>query len=899
MTDVTTDFNSRSLNIRDRFLGKIPCKIDQMVELIESLSLQSAGSKNFGRLHELVRIAHAIAGTAGTFNFTKLATSASRLEISAEIMISDRREIDTDAVECLLDNIKLILDDIKKIELELVDFGEHWKINATPSVNSRVSIVLVDEDEEYTSVLAHQLSAVGFNIRTLSSLDGLKNLLRSFEPSVLVIDMVFGSDSCIATDTIIKLRDDGILTCRVIFLSIIDNFTARLSALRSGCYGYLSKSIALPELIGDLVSMADVGASDPYRVVVLNDDRLTSEFYCEALSYANINSISITDPFKLLSLINSIIPDLILIDINMPGCNGFELTKIIRQHESMFYIPIIFISSTDLESDSLQSISSGGDELIRNGTSNNELINRVLARCVRSRQLSSMISRMKISESRFRSVSEMAASAIISCDNRNKIITWNAAATKLFGYSELEVVGSNIVGMLAIDDQDKFESDFNKKHITAIDSRGRVFPVEVSRSFWMGDDIRYCTNIFRDISLQKEYEASLVMAKVQAEDANRAKSDFLSSMSHELRTPLNSILGFAQLMDYSPSDKLSDSQKKFTKHIIGSGNHLLQLINNVLDLAKIESGKIDLSVEAVVLEELILESLSMVESMAEKSAIKIHKVEPWIDTEQLVYADKTRLKQVLVNLLSNAIKYNNSGGEVYISCCLEDGMLNISVRDTGIGIPKDKQDKVFEAFNRLGVACSGIEGSGIGLALSKTLMQVMGGSIDFDREIESGASFWINIPIVEYSRTTGNTHPLGQKDLTGLHSLQKPGADHLLLYIEDNHSNLMLMKSIMMSIPSVRLMTAVSAEEGIEIAYKEQPDVIIMDINLPGISGVEALDRLKSEPVTQAIPVIALTANAMVTDVLPSDGYHFEFYLTKPIVIDKILSCINSCVAST
>jgi PAS domain S-box-containing protein len=396
-----------------------------------------------------------------------------------------------------------------------------------------------------------------------------------------------------------------------------------------------------------------------------------------------------------------------------------------------------------------------------------------------------------------------------------------------------------------------------------------------------------------DITDRKQAQIDLQNAMQNAEQANLAKSNFLSSMSHELRSPLHAILGFTQLIETGIPSPTS-SQRNSLEQILHAGWYLLDLINEVLDLAMIESGKISLSKELISLTELLSECESMIEPQALKSGVRV--VFPRSKTDHVVNADRTRLKQVFINLLSNAIKYNRVGGTVTVTCSLtSDGKTLISFHDTGEGLSPEKLSQLFEPFNRLGQDASSTEGTGIGLALSQRLMHLMDGQIGAQSQVGVGSSFWVEldsaIPAIGSSKLANQ--PNAPRTMPA--PLRAPASDllHHVLCVEDNPANLSFMENLLSRRSDVRLSTASEANEAIAIARSLQPDVILMDINLPGMSGTKAMNILKSNLATTHIPVIAISARAMPLDIENGIAAGFFLYLTKPIKIPEFLAALD------
>ena len=386
----------------------------------------------------------------------------------------------------------------------------------------------------------------------------------------------------------------------------------------------------------------------------------------------------------------------------------------------------------------------------------------------------------------------------------------------------------------------------------------------------------------------QETNVEMQSAKSAAEKANLAKSDFLSGMSHELRSPLNAILGFAQLMD-TATPPPSDLQKESITQILQAGWHLLKLINEILDLSVVESGKVSLSLEPVSLPEVLLECQTMMEAQAQQRGIVM--TFPQFEQPSFVWGDQTRLKQIVINLLSNAIKYNKASGQVTVDCtAMSSDRIRISFRDTGAGLSPEKIAQLFQPFNRLGQEAGIVAGTGIGLVVTKQLVELMDGVMGVDSTVGQGSVFWAELrstPAPELKVIT-SVEPAPKLAIRPIDTPQK-----ILLYIEDNLANMRLVERLIDRRTDIKLLKAVDGLQGIALARATLPDVILMDINLPGISGIDALKVLRGDAATAHIPVVALSANAMSRDIEVGRQLGFFRYLTKPIVVEEFMSTLD------
>ena len=478
---------------------------------------------------------------------------------------------------------------------------------------------------------------------------------------------------------------------------------------------------------------------------------------------------------------------------------------------------------------------------------------------------------------------------ICTVDENGSFITVSAASEALWGYKPQELCGRAYIEMVHPEDRARTNqvaadimtgsavNDFENRYIRKDGSF-----IDVMWSAYWSEADRLMFAVARDSTERARTEKALKEAKEEADRANRAKSEFLSRMSHELRTPMNAILGFAQLLEM---EELTEDQQESVGHIIRGGRHLLELINEVLDISRIEAGRMSLSPEPVLLADVLCETIDLVRPLATDREVRVTSRDV---SDLYVLADRQRLKQILINLISNSIKYNRTGGSVTLSCEARDGRARILITDTGLGIPAERIEQLFTPFERLGAEQSTIEGTGLGLAVAKRLAEAMQGSIGVESVSGQGSTFWLELPLTQ--------SPLALAKLLD----EEPTIAHIdlretrnVLYIEDNLSNLRLIERVLLRRPLVALHSAANGREGLKLAREQMPDLILLDLNLPDIHGHEVLNRLQSDPRCAGIPVVVISADATLAQKKRLLQAGAKEYLSKPLNIQKFLGVLD------
>jgi len=505
---------------------------------------------------------------------------------------------------------------------------------------------------------------------------------------------------------------------------------------------------------------------------------------------------------------------------------------------------------------------------------------------------------VRAAEGRLRAIFAAAAEGFVVIDGAGIVQAFNAAAERAFGYARDEVVGKNVSMLMPSPQREEHDGHLRtylatgvahiigtRRQEEGLRKDGSRFPLEIAVSEAGENGQAFFIGIVRDISDQKLVEEALQAAMLEAERANQAKNEFLSRMSHELRTPLNVILGFGQLLEM---ENPRPEQLEGVQHILQAGRHLLDLIDEVLNISRIEAGKLSLSIEVVLARELVEEAVALISPLAHKRGITLTLDSTFCDTH--ILADRQRLKQVLLNLLSNGVKYNRDGGTLDVACERREGSrLRISIRDSGAGLSTEQVNRLFVPFDRLGAENTSIEGTGLGLPLSKRLVEAMGGAIGLDSVVPQGTTFWIELPEAE-APPAGLASPPAAADLA---ALPVPTERKLILYVEDNLANLRLVERLLQLEPSTELISAMQGSIGIDLARQHRPNLIILDLHLPDIPGDQVLARLQADPATRDIPVVVASADSTPGRVRRLKERGARAYLTKPFDVREFLQLIR------
>ncbi len=1078
MSDFTnTEPVEKILKLQQGFKSRLSERISDIESIWSNLSKEK--SPAFKELHLKL---HSLVGSAGTFGAPMVSNSARKLEDNIKLLLSNEVILENTAIE-----------EIDYLISQLHDVADKWQPSSIPFIpekkqekykiaqNWQSNIYLVEDDVEVANSLIKYLEKVGYTVfyyRKIKEFE--EDYSQSEKASAIIMDMAFKEGHVAGAETIKYLSEKDKSFPPVIFISVHEDIHARLAAAQAGARRYFTKPIVKHELLSTLDNLTHRIKQKPYRVLLIDDEQDILDYYNTSLQNEGMEVLSFTNPLEAYQSIGYFKPELIVLDLYMPECSGFDMAKVIRQDDEHANIPIVFLSSELDVGVQLSAMGLGGDDFLMKPVDADYFVQAVTARVKRSRRINNLNEKYRdaLRESEYRLIT-LDKHAIISMTDTAGTITFiNEHFSNISGYSEEELIGKNhnifksgkhsaafyeemwttvssgkiwrgqicnrkkdgseywveativpfmdengspykyvsvrtditevklseedakesekrllvqqdtlntlstVTDYILLEEEAFFSivtqravetlnvarvsiwmldannkgmicrklfdlrddvwiddlvikkndypnyfstlenniiisasnahthpatSEFSESYLTPlgidavlhvpIRKRGLLIGVICcehvgSTRNWCADEKNFVSGLADLVSLniesseRKIVEVELAEAKKEADFANRAKSEFLSSMSHELRTPMNAISGFAQLLMMEATNKLDDVQKSNVKEIIYASNHLLELINEILNLAKIESGNVELSVETVSYSKVVTECLSLMKQMIDKRNIKMYYQfngeeifqNDITSLEVYMHVDRMRFKQILLNLLSNAVKYNVDSGCITIACDVSNDIVRISIVDSGKGISEEGQNELFKSFSRLGQENGNIEGTGIGLVITKKLVELMGGNIGIDSELNKGSTFWVEFPLVRVS---------GIKDIGQIKKnkvpAQKLEKEYTVLYVEDSPANLRLVEQILLSKDNINMISAPEPDLGLELANSKSPDLILLDINLPGMNGFEVLKKLRANEKTKNIPVFAVSANAMLKDIEKGMDEGFDDYITKPI----------------
>ncbi|MBF0470832.1 MAG: response regulator [Gammaproteobacteria bacterium] len=898
------EFINKLKELKRGFLDRLPQRLQEIETQFDGVLFATVAEDRRKALLALQAESHKLAGAAGTHGYREISEAARTVELSCE-GLSASGEPFNDSEKGEVRALLTLLRQGKSADPSLsLSKMTAWKDSERDGGERR--LLLVDDDPEFSLLLQEQTKMFGYTILCCSTIAEMEPILTSHTILAVLMDVMLHGDEEAGPKKILQLRQQKQLSVPVIYLSVRNDTPARLGAVRAGCEGYLVKPFDIHELITILDHLVLQPTKNPYRVAVIDDDPEIASYHATLLQARGVICKTVHQPLRVLALLQEFTPDVILMDVNMPECNGFELAALIRQFPQYIETPIIFLTAEGGLQRRVTGIQSGGDEFLEKGAEESVLVAMVFSRAKRARSLKGMVERLSRSELRFQTSLNFANIGIWDWDIVSGELLWSEQIAPMFGYpmGDLETSYDNFIAAVHPEDRSRLQQAVDNclQNSSGYEIEHRVvWPDGTVRWLYERGDVTRDSRgeplkmlgVVQDITRRKEAEEEayrisleLQQARAAADRANQAKSEFLSSMSHELRTPIHAILGFAQVLCSSKKHPLNPRQQRQAEHIIRGGEHLLRLVDGVLDLARIEAGRIHLTIEQVETLPLIEDTLTVIRHQAEARGITLQvKLPPQLPP---IRCDAMRAKQALLNLLSNAVKYNREQGRILVKAESAVEMMRITVCDQGRGIDPERSSELFTPFSRLGAETTEVEGSGIGLALSKRLMREMSGDIGYESGEGGGSCFWLAYPLARDGDTPSMAHHHAAP-----HQLSFGSKKRRLLYVEDDPANLALMEDLFDGIPEFDLISAIDGETGLTLAEQYRPDVIILDIYLPGIDGFATLAQLQQSATTATIPVVALTADAKKESRERGLAAGFVEYLTKPLEVQQLLTVLE------
>jgi len=771
-------------------------------------------------------------------------------------------------------------------------------------------VLLIDDEEALLRLNSTILENGGMEVETLSNSCNVLEVLDRFKPDVIVVD--FHMPNCSGPDLarVIRLNDSWSLT-PIMFLSAELDPLLQLDAMRQGADDFLVKPIESQYLLSVIYARAKRARQSKRMNVCLKETLRENKYQLITMDQHDI--VSSADVKGNITSVNELFCEI----------SGYSREELMGQNHRILkssFHPVSFYD--DMWRDLAQGKVWRGTICNRTKDGNEYWVESTIVPFLNNKgkpykyvSARTDVTELRKSEERLYRSQSFANIGTWDWNVVTGELYWSERIGPLFGYKSNvpETTYDNFLAAIHPEDRQKVIDAVNN-----CVEKGDEYNIE-HRVVWPDGSVHWVLekgNVLRsengaplhmlgvvqDINQLKNTQENLIKARDEAEKANKAKSQFLSSMSHELRTPMNAILGFGQLLKIE-SDNINESQNENIDEIIKAGRHLLELINEVLDLSKIESGRIDLFMEDIALEDVMAESLQIISPLAQKREIEIEfkqagnevSFDQFLDYQTSIKADRTRLRQILLNLLSNAVKYNRENGKIIIACeSRKENKQRISITDTGAGLSKQQQEKLFTAFERMGAEQSEVEGSGIGLLITKKIVDLMEGEIGVNSEEGHGSTFWVELLGAGLSSNMEGRNNNSEEDELnrGKKNIMLDNKKNVI-YIEDNPANLRLVTQILSRSSGVELLTAPEPRLGIELAIEHLPDLILLDINLPGMNGYEVLSVLAQKEETKNIPVIAISANAMPQDLKKGREAGFTDYITKPIDVVELLETVD------
>ena len=886
----------KMLEMRRHYAAQLPRKVKDIEVSWQHLSQESWDDE--GLMKTLHRAIHSLAGSGGTFGFNQLGRSARLLE-TFFLKLSANENMPS-LEQC--DHVHVLLRDMRSAATNPNPLAlENFELDKKRSVHSKKLVFVVEDDTALANQLAGQLALTGYETRIFPTTMNVVEQIKKRTPAVIIMDMVFPEGKMAGVNVVQKIQATFQEHIPVIFMSVRNDLKARIYAVRAGCYHYFTKPLNISRMVETIRELTeDDHTRKPYRILIVDDDADLADLYALALEQAGIATKAVNDPWQVMETLKSFRPELVLVDIHMPECNGMELVSAIRHIPEFAWLSIVFLSTEKNFDKQMVAMNFGGDGFLSKPITPNELVQSLLPRLKRARLLDMMTTELKESEEKYRSIIKTTSDGFWIIDPKSlTILEVNVGLCKILGYSPEEMLGK--APMAFVDEELREKTGQELTYIAAGNHRKfelvmkhqsgeKVFTLFTGNALLdKGEKVATIFAFVSNITEQKLAEKALQEARGIADSANRSKSNFLAKMSHEIRTPMNAILGLGHLL--SKTD-LTTRQKDYLNKIRFSSQALLSIINDILDFSKIEAGKISLESVEFHLDEVLQNVVNMMDHQVHEKGLDLLLSTPE-DLPRSLVGDPLRLGQVLINLVDNALKFTKSG-EVVISIQQENYAINFtvlrfSVQDTGIGITPEQQAGLFQAFTQADTSTTRkYGGTGLGLAICKQLVEMMGGRIAVESVPGKGSVFSFTAAFWRQREERPEQTPLPE-ELRGMR----------ILIVDDNTSARTILKELLSSLSC----DAMEVDSG-EAALKALADagstgdtpfkLVLMDWKMPGMDGIETVTRIKSHSDLLHIPIIIIGCidsqkqSTRPIPWMPADGF-----LSKPVDLAALSEAIR------
>lgn len=738
------------IELQHSYIKKLPSKLENLHEGFQ----QYLESGTFEDLEHLQRDLHSLHGTSAMYYLNEISQTSALMENAISQAVEQDRHLNDDEKQSIstylaeLDKLVLSEQNVPEIPISQNNLQLDTMDLSLPAVHGYNQKVLVVEDsKEQREGLTNILESFGFEVLALADIDDL-SVIKRFKPQIVLMDIMLHHNSFGGTDAIYQLKKQNFLNCPVVFISVRNDFHARLEATRAGADAYIHKPFDIHQLVDTINTLTIRKLRDALKILIIDDEEDVLDLYSALLESEGMSTLCISNPESLIDSLYEYSPDLIVMDMYMNQYDGLELSKLVKQVRKFKHIPVVFLSagSTDIK---LSSIEAGAEDFLQKDMPHEQLVATLKYRARRGRELSQLLFHYQLNEQRLECLSESIPDAVMTLNGEGAILFCNEASESLLNVKIDNILGANLIDFVVDDDVDEVKdllNNINHEERASLDFRLKesegIKDIGISVFMMERNGQQYYTCVLRDISSRKQLEKQLIRSKDSAIESSQMKSDFISSMSHEFKTPLNAILGYSELFQFE--NQLPEKLKQSAKAINLAGQNLLGFVDEILDYELIQHGKMNFEYG----EYSVLELLN--EAIEKASFYNPKDVEIRIDLRECqtttIYVDKGRFVQAVVHVLSNGLKYNRQNGLLNICCSELDMKIHLDFIDQGSGLSIHDIEEVFIPFNRLKATRSAEAGIGLGLPLVKAIIEALNGQVGLTSQPGKGSRFWIELP---------------------------------------------------------------------------------------------------------------------------------------------------------